>query len=110
MKKLSPEQLANARKIESVILRHLAQRSARQVAEELGIHESTVSRWKEEKLPMVSNVLAALDLQVVSCDTMTIEHDEKLSLMRLAKQYLDTQLAHEEMEQKKSPMREHGDS
>lgn len=97
MNKLSPDQLASSRKIESVILRRLAQRSARSVAEDLGIHESTVSRWKEEKLPMVAKVLAALDLQVVSCDTMTIEHDEKLSLMRLAKQYLETELAREDI-------------
>lgn len=97
MNKLSNDFAERTRKIESVILQRFAKRTARDVAETVGVHESTVSRWKEEKLSMVAQVLVALDLQVVSNDTLTIEHDEKLSLMRLAKKHLETEIAREEI-------------
>jgi transcriptional regulator with XRE-family HTH domain len=101
MTELSPSLAARARKIESVVLQRLAERKQVKVAGEAGCSESTVSRFASDRLPEVAKILAALNLCVVSEDAQVIEHDQKMALMCLARDYLDSELARDEIVRKR---------
>ena len=73
MTELSPNQLELSRKIERTILCSLSNKGQVEVAKLIGVHESTVSRFKDGHLETFSNLLAALDLKVVPTSFRTID-------------------------------------
>jgi hypothetical protein len=93
----SPSVSDNARKIESAVLRALAERTQRNAAEAAGLSESRVSRFKGEgadgglHLPEVAALLAALGLCVIDGDAKelaTLPRDEYEALRVLARRAL----------------------
>ena len=101
MTELSHEISEKARKIETSVLQRLAERKQVNVAAEAGCHESTVSRFASDRLPELARILAALNLCVVSEDAQVIEHDQKMALRCLARDYLDSELARDEIVRKR---------
>lgn len=101
MTKLSPEHAARTRKIHCAVLHRLAERKQCNVAAEAGCDESTISRFKDERLPQFASILAALNLKVVSEDAQVIEYERKQALMCLARDYLDSELARDEIVRKR---------
>ena len=95
MTELSKEVAARSRKIQATILQRFACMKNVNVALQAGVHESTISRFNSERLADVATLLAAAGLQVVSADAQVIERDEKRYLMKLARDYLDSELAHD---------------
>ena len=73
MTELSAIQLDMSRKIERTILSALSNAGQVEVAKLLGIHESTVSRFKDGHIETFSNLLAALDLKLVPTSFRTID-------------------------------------
>lgn len=86
---LSQDPGARAREIESLILRRLSSVGQRQVAEAVGISESTVSRWKEGEIERWSKVLALLGLQVVPDEARCHPAEYIESLQTLARRCLE---------------------
>lgn len=101
MAELSPDTAAKARKIETIILQRLAERKATAVAAEAGCHESTISRFKSERLSELAIILAALNLKVVSEDSQTVDYEHRRALMLFAKDYLEAELARDEINSKR---------
>lgn len=91
---VSPDKVESTRKtgahIESLILRRLAEVTQDRAADFMGTSASTVSRVKED-LERVCQLLAALDLQVTSLDSMVISQDELSGLRAMAFEYLRAQ-------------------
>lgn len=83
---LSDEQLARSRKNESVILKHLASIGQVHLANMLGIHESTVSRWKDKEFTELSQTLAALGLKVIPEEMRCYDPKSIDALLTLAKE------------------------
>lgn len=80
---------ARAREIESLILRRLSSVGQRQVAEAIGLSESTVSRWKEGEIERWSKVLVLLGLQVVPDDVKCHPAEYIESLKTLSRRCLE---------------------
>lgn len=57
-----------ARNIESWILNQIALRGATNIAKLLGVHKSTVTTWKENLIPRMSMLLAALEWGIADDD------------------------------------------
>jgi predicted XRE-type DNA-binding protein len=75
----------NARKNLTAILTQLSRNQAR-IAEGLGIHESAVSRWKDEQLPKLAKMLALLGLKVVPEQMVALDQRQIDALIHLAQQ------------------------
>jgi len=75
---VSPEILDRSRKNQSVILRAIEQRSAAAIAETMGVHDSTVSRFKSQGgLTFAARLLACAGLKVVPSDAIVyLQPDE----------------------------------
>lgn len=58
----------DARRIESALLNKIAMKGSREIAEEIGIDRSQVTRWKETFIPRMSMLLAILEWGVVDDD------------------------------------------
>ena len=65
MTELSPTIAKRARKINTLFLQALAEHSQKGVAARMGVHETTVSNLKGEKLQSMANFIAACGLKVV---------------------------------------------
>lgn len=66
---VSPDVESRTRKNYSLILNHLSAAKQSHVADSLGIHESTISKWKENgELERMARFLAVIDLQVAAKD------------------------------------------
>lgn len=70
----------------SAVMRALASVGQRNVAEEIGVHESTVSKWKGEDLERLASILAALDLKVVPVTMKCYRPEDIEPLIALARQ------------------------
>lgn len=79
---------ATARKIEAVLLNRLAEVGQVTVAGLLGVHESTISRWKDGDLARSAKLLAALGMAPAMADSLVIDPNELLAVETLAFKYL----------------------
>ncbi|SMG09702.1 CII family transcriptional regulator [Paraburkholderia susongensis] len=78
-------------RIESEILRAVARVTQAHAAECMGMSASTVSRMLEE-LPKWARLIAALELQLATADSMVVDHTELAALESMAMKYLETRL------------------
>lgn len=78
LESVSPEILDRSRKNSAVILRAIDAVTAATVAERMGVHDSTVSRFKSQgALNFAARLLAAAGLKVVPADAIVyLQPDE----------------------------------
>lgn len=95
MASLSPALAELSRKNETAILRGLAQHSQARIAEQLGVNDSTISRFKDGGLSQAAALLAACGLKVVPCDMQCFDRDKVHALLTLARDHL-VQMEHPE--------------
>lgn len=77
MTKLSPTHLAIARNSHMAILRALADKSQKAVAEASGVSETKLSRLKDEQLEQYCLALVAAGLKIVPIDAEVVTPCEK---------------------------------
>lgn len=75
-------------RIQSEILRRLADVKQTVAADRMGVSESTVSRLHED-IAKVAQLLAAVDLKVADADSMVVERSELDALESMAFKYLE---------------------
>jgi hypothetical protein len=85
MTPLSDQLLARARKIHTTILKALCTAGQSATASAIGVHESTVSRWKDGELEKLAAFLAAVGLKVVPVEMHCYPADEIEALKVLAR-------------------------
>lgn len=82
----------NGARIESEILRCLADVTGAHAAACMGVHESTISRMKE-RIGEFAQLLAALNLQIAATDSVVVNREDQLALKRMAFNWLRSELA-----------------
>lgn len=87
-------------KIQTLFLRAIAQKGQRKAAEEIGVHESALSRWFAGdgglKLDQVCRLMAALNIEpeyLGDGEVVTIKAEVLISLKRLVKAAMDGELS-----------------
>ncbi|MFY8183829.1 MAG: CII family transcriptional regulator [Polynucleobacter sp.] len=73
MNTVSPSQTERSRKIESTILRAIAEVGQSEIARLTNVSESTVSRRKEDHIGQMAELLAAAGLKVVPVEYRCID-------------------------------------
>jgi predicted XRE-type DNA-binding protein len=86
MPELSPADAARARKIEAQILNRLASVGQARIAEQLGINESTVSRWKDGEIARFAKFLALLGLKATPQEYKCYDEKTLEAMLTLAQQ------------------------
>lgn len=89
MERLLNKSDERSRKIESMILQRLAEKTQTTIAIELGVSESKISRLKNDDIPMISKLMTCLGLKVVPDDSLEVSQAELKSIKTLAKKYLE---------------------
>ena len=89
MERLLNKSDERSRKIESIILQRLAEKTQTSIAIELGVSESKISRLKNDDIPMISKLITCLGLKVVPDDSLEVSQAELKSIKTLAKKYLE---------------------
>lgn len=89
MEKLSNKTNERARKIESIILLRLAEKTQTTIAIELGMSESKISRLKNDDIPVIAKLITCLGLKVVPDDSLEVSQAELKSIKTLARKYLE---------------------
>lgn len=89
MERLLNKSDERSRKIESMILQRLAEKTQTTIAIELGVSESKISRLKNDDIPMISKLITCLGLKVVPDDSLEVSQAELKSIKTLAKKYLE---------------------
>ena len=109
MSKLSNEQLAWSRKMQTRILRAIASQGQSNVADTLGVHATTVGRMCKRKdngddgeVEKVCNLLAAAGLKIVPQDYRMVKRSVLDSMLTINKEFYDRigtidDLAHDEL-------------
>lgn len=95
MPQLSAAIAENARKNERTILQAFARVSQARIAEQLGVNDSTVSRFKDGGLEQAAALLAACGLKVVPDEMQCFPRDKVSALLTLARDHL-MQMEHPE--------------
>lgn len=95
MSTLSPAIVENARKNERAILNAFARVSQARIAEQMGINDSQVSRFKDGGLEHAAALLAACGLKVVPVDMQCFNREKVNALLTLARDHL-VQMEHPE--------------
>jgi predicted DNA-binding protein (UPF0251 family) len=97
---VSPERVEITRKsaarIQAAILQRLAGVTQEHAAECIGVSASTVSRAIADDLERICQIMAALNLQVATADSIVVEPEEMRALKRMACKYLQADLARDE--------------
>lgn len=88
MKQVSTKVDERARKIESLILQRLSEKTQTAIALELDVSESTISRFKNNDLNDVSKIISALGLKVVDETDRVVKEETLMSYKRMAFEYL----------------------
>lgn len=92
METVSPDPVESTRKsgekIQSEILRRLADVTQSQAAACMGVHESTISRMRDD-LAKVAQLLAAIGMKVADADSMVVDRSELDALESMAFKYLE---------------------
>lgn len=78
---LTAQQADAARKIEALMLQGLAANGQKNVAQALGLSESTVSRWKDGDLYKMALSLVAMGLKAVPADAEMIRREDLQALI-----------------------------
>ncbi|ARP90300.1 hypothetical protein CAL14_08380 [Bordetella genomosp. 9] len=86
MPELSAADAARARKIEAAILNRLASVGQARIAEQLGVDESTVSRWKNGEIARFSRFLALLGLKATPQEYKCYDEKTLEAMLTLAQQ------------------------
>lgn len=89
MERLLNKSDERSRKIESMILQRLAEKTQTSIAIELGVSESKISRLKNDDIPMISKFITCLGLKVVPDDSLEVSQAELKSIKTLARKYLE---------------------
>ncbi|OCG10819.1 hypothetical protein A9G09_11955 [Gilliamella sp. wkB292] len=89
MEKLSNKADERSRKIESIILQRLAEKTQTTIALELEMSESKISRLKNDDLPVIAKLITCLGLKVVPDDSLEVSQAELKSIKTLARKYLE---------------------
>ncbi|QHJ83018.1 MAG: hypothetical protein [Caudoviricetes sp.] len=89
MERLLNKSDERSRKIESIILQRLAEKTQTTIAIELGVNESKISRLKNDDIPMISKLITCLGLKVVPDDSFEVSQAELKSIKTLTKKYLE---------------------
>jgi Bacteriophage CII protein. len=89
MERLLNKSDERSRKIESMILQRLAEKTQTTIAIELGVSESKISRLKNDDIPMISKLITCLGLKVVPDDSLEVSQAELKSIKTLARKYLE---------------------
>ena len=89
MERLLNKSDERSRKIESMILQRLAEKTQTSIAIELGVSESKISRLKNDDIPMISKLITCLGLKVVPDDSLEVSQAELKSIKTLARKYLE---------------------
>lgn len=85
MDAVSPAIAARALKIESAVLKALADESQTRIAAKIGVDPSVISRFKDGDLARAAAVFAACGLKVVPADAKLYESDIMHALTTLAR-------------------------
>ncbi len=85
---LSDEQAERSRKNLTAILTGLSREGQVHVANAIGVHESTVSKLKDENFERLSQILAVTGLKVVPVEMRCYPPDEIEALLVLARKRL----------------------
>ena len=89
MERLLNKSDERSRKIESMILQRLAEKTQTTIVIELGVSESKISRLKNDDIPMISKLMTCLGLKVVPDDSLEVSQAELKSIKTLARKYLE---------------------
>lgn len=89
MEKLSNKANERERKIETIILQRLAEKTQTAIAIALGVSESKISRLKNDDIPVIAKLINCLGLKVVPDDSLEVSQAELKSIKTLAKKYLE---------------------
>lgn len=95
MSTLSPAIAELSRKNETTILRGIAEHSQARIAEQLGVNDSTISRFKDGGLAQAAALLAACGLKVVPISMQCFPQEKVGALLTLARAHL-VQMEHPE--------------
>lgn len=95
MPEASPSISEKARKNERVVLQALARVSQTRVAEQMGVDDSKVSRFKDGGIEQACLFLAACGLKVVPLEMQCFSQDKVQALLTLARDHL-VQMEHPE--------------
>src|SRR3954464_13670418 len=95
MASLSPAIAEAARKNERVILQAFAKVSQTRIAEQMGVNDSQITRFKDGGLEHAAALLAACGLKVVPQDMQCFPRDKVHALLTLARDHLQ-QIEHPE--------------
>lgn len=72
------------RDMEQLILRRLQLHGQKPIADEIGMDESTISRWKQGNIEQFCKLLAALGLQLAPPEAVLVRRDYLFSMETLA--------------------------
>lgn len=75
-----------SRKNHSIILQRLASLGQVTISERLGVHESSISRFKSKDSEELSRILAALDLKVVPVEMKCYPEETLAAILTMAKE------------------------
>lgn len=89
MNESSADPSASARKIERMILKRLASVGQARIAEQLGVNESTVSRWKDGEIARFSKFLVLLNLKATPAEYKCYDERTLTAMLTFAKQRMD---------------------
>ena len=70
--------------MEGLILRRLQRHGQKPIADEIGMDESTLSRWKTGQIEQFCKLLAALGLQLAPPEAVLVRRDYLFSMETLA--------------------------
>ena len=89
---MSPRVNDLAQRNQSSVLRAMAAVTQKRTAEIAGISETTLSRMKDDELPRLCSLLAALNLNVTPASDRSIDPEKLRALTVLARDSLDAAL------------------
>jgi hypothetical protein len=87
----------NGARIESDILRRLADVTQDHAATCMGISPSTVSRMRE-RIGELAHLLAAIDMQVAASNSVVVDKEDQRALKRMAYNWLKADLESESLD------------
>lgn len=82
-------------RIESEIMRRLAEVTQARAAECMGVSASTVSRMTTDDIGKFSQLLASIGLQVAAADSVVVNRADQVALKRMAFNWLKADLESE---------------
>jgi UDP-N-acetylenolpyruvoylglucosamine reductase len=94
---MSPAVAEIARKNASAVLQALARHSQTRIAEQIGVNDSAISRFKDGDVERAAQILAACGLKVVPIDAVLYDRDKVSALLTLARDHLQLMVDPEQL-------------